>query len=72
MTCCCIQASLADLCVVDYVAEDPLIKVMNVTKDQVATALAGVGFTDELRVSGGRRGARGLPKETGKADAIRL
>lgn len=44
-----IQASLADLCVVDYVAEDPLIKVMNVTKDQVATALAEVGFTDELR-----------------------
>jgi acetylglutamate kinase len=38
--------------VVDYVAEDPLIKAMNVNRDQVATALAEVGFTDDLRVRG--------------------
>lgn len=51
---CCLlllQASLADLRVPDYVAEDPLIKVMGVTRDQVVEALQEVGFTDDLLVS---------------------
>jgi len=43
-----IQASLADFHVPDYVAEDPLIKSMGVTRDQVVAALTSVGFTDDL------------------------
>uniref|UniRef100_A0A383W2Z9 Elongation factor 3 n=1 Tax=Tetradesmus obliquus TaxID=3088 RepID=A0A383W2Z9_TETOB len=43
-----IQASLADHRVPDYVAEDPLIKVMGVTRDQVVEALLSVGFSDDL------------------------
>jgi hypothetical protein len=46
-----LQASLADLHVPDYVAEDPLIKGMGVTRDQVVEALQGVGFSDDLLVS---------------------
>lgn len=47
----CLQASLANLRVPDYIAEDPLIKAMGVTKDQVVAALKNVGFTDDLLVS---------------------
>lgn len=56
--CLWLQASLADLHVPDYVAEDPLIKGMGVTRDQVVEALLGVGFSDDLLVSGwgGRAG----------------
>lgn len=56
----CAQASLADYKVPDYVAEDPLIKVMGVTRDQVVTALQSVGFSDELlvRPGQGRKGGR--------------
>jgi hypothetical protein len=46
-----LQASLADHRVPDYVAEDPLIKVMGVTRDQVVEALQSVGFSDDLLVS---------------------
>jgi hypothetical protein len=46
------QASLADLRVPDYIAEDPLIKAMGVTRDQVVEALKAVGFTDDLLVRG--------------------
>jgi hypothetical protein len=35
----------------DYIAEDPLIKAMGVSKDQVVAALRNVGFTDDLLVS---------------------
>lgn len=55
---CLRQASLADFTVVDYVAEDPLIKGMGVTKDQVAEGLKSVGFSDELRVRGGQGASR--------------
>jgi hypothetical protein len=34
----------------DYVAEDPLIKVMGVTREQVVEALQAVGFSDDLLV----------------------
>jgi hypothetical protein len=54
-----LQASLADFRVPDYVAEDPLIKVMGVTRDQVVTALQGVGFTDDLLVSHVKARCRG-------------
>jgi hypothetical protein len=46
-----LQASLADHRVPDYVAEDPLIKVMGVTREQVVEALQSVGFSDDLLVS---------------------
>jgi hypothetical protein len=36
----------------DYIAEDPLIQAMGVTKDQVVAALQKVGFTDDLLVRG--------------------
>lgn len=52
-SCCAVlpaQASLADLRVPDYIAEDPLIKAMGVTRDQVVEALRAVGFTDDLLV----------------------
>lgn len=45
-----LQASLADHKVPDYVAEDPLIKGMGVTRDQVVEALASVGFSEDLLV----------------------
>jgi hypothetical protein len=41
----------------DYIAEDPLIKAMGVTRDQVVEALRAVGFTDDLLV---RLGSTGL------------
>jgi hypothetical protein len=37
----------------DYIAEDPLIKAMGVTRDQVVDALRAVSFTDDLLVSFG-------------------
>jgi ATPase subunit of ABC transporter with duplicated ATPase domains len=43
-----IQASLADYRVPDYVAEDPAIKAMGVSRDQVVDALLRVGFGDDL------------------------
>jgi hypothetical protein len=54
-----VQASLADYKVPDYVAEDPLIKVMGVTRDQVVAALQSVGFSDELLVSPQGQGEKG-------------
>jgi hypothetical protein len=45
-----LQASLADHRVPDYVAEDPLIKVMGVTREQVVEALQSVGFSEDLLV----------------------
>jgi hypothetical protein len=47
-----LQASLSSLRVPDYIAEDPLIQAMGVTKDQVVAALQKVGFTDDLLVRG--------------------
>jgi len=50
--CVCVsQASLADFHVPDYVAEDPLIKGMGVSRDDVVAALTSVGFTEDLLVS---------------------
>ena len=43
-----IQASLADLSVVDYIAADPEIQKMGKSRDDVAAALAGTGFSDEM------------------------
>jgi len=46
------QASLSNLRVPDYIAADPLIKAMGVSRDQVVEALRKVGFTDDLLVRG--------------------
>lgn len=43
-----LQASLADLSVVNYVAEDPALKG-NKTVEQVGDALSSVGFSDEMQ-----------------------
>lgn len=55
-----IQASLADLCVLDFIAEDPKLKGV-VSREEVASVLKELGFTDDMlqlaitTMSGGRK-----------------
>jgi len=44
-----IQASQAEMAVLDFVVEDELMKQLNVSKDEVMRVLSSVGFTDVMQ-----------------------